>query len=674
MSKIALRMSSFGHVVIFLGTVLLVMTGLAAAWVAWQVLAERAFNAHLVIYADDAREPIASFRGKSYAMREERPLRDYPPLLLDAVILMEDRRFYQHGGLDLRAVVRAGWANARGWRIAEGGSTLTQQLARLQYLNGERTFSRKIKEAALALTLEAGLSKEEILERYLNEIYLGQHGTLEVRGMAAASRLYLGKEPRSLQPGEVALLVGLIRSPNRTSPALFPRRARERRDLVLRRLRAAGKLAEAEYRRAVKEPVRLAKSSTVEAGHFLDYVRKEIEAELPRSARAGTLKVFTSLDLPTQRAAQQAVVQGLLRIERGQRREKGKAAEGALVALDVETGAIKAMVGGKSYRRSQFNRAVQARRQPGSLFKPFVYLAAFETRRGSGGAVLTPATLIEDRPVAMVTGKQRWMPRNFEGRYHGKVRLRESLERSLNAATIAVAEQVGLSRVIDQARASGIQSPLRPGPATLLGASEVSLLEIAAAYGTLAREGQWIKPTAVRRVVDHRGRVLLEVKGEARRAASPQAAFLVTSILQGTIEQGTAASARQLGLARPAAGKTGTSNDLRDAWFVGYTPDLLAGVWVGVDSGAPLRLTAAQAALPLWTHFIEQASAGHPPRGFQPPPGIVTARIDPASGLRVGAGCPGGVDEVFIEGTEPAETCPEGESSLLRWLRRLFSH
>ena len=668
------RMSFFGRAVILMGTVLLLMVGFAAAWAAWQVLAERAFKTHLVIYGDGAREPIAAFRGKSYEMRDERPLRDYPPLLLDAVILMEDRRFYQHRGLDLRAVVRAAMANARGWRIAEGGSTLTQQLARLRYLNGERTFSRKIKEAALALTLEAALSKQDILERYLNEVYLGQEGTLEVHGMAAASRLYLGKEPRSLQPGEVALLVGLIRSPNRTSPALFPQRARERRDLVLRRLRETGRLTGAEYRRAVKGPVRVAKSSTLEAGHFLDYVRKEVETELPRSARAGTLKVFTSLDLPTQRAAQQAVVRGLLRIDKGQRRGEGKAIEGALVALDVETGAIKAMVGGRSYRRSQFNRAVQARRQPGSLFKPFIYLAAFEARRGSGGAALTPATLVEDRPVAMVAGKQRWTPRNFEGRYYGKVRARESLERSLNAATIAVAEQVGLSRVIDQARASGIQSPLRPGPATLLGASEVSLLEITAAYGTLARAGQWIKPTAVRRVVDDQGRVLFEVKRAPHRAASPQAAFLVTSILQGTIEQGTAASARRLGLARPAAGKTGTSNDLRDAWFVGYTPDLLAGVWVGVDSGVPLRLTAAQAALPLWTHFIEQASAGRPPRGFQPPPGIVTARIDPASGLRVGAGCPGGVDEIFIEGTEPAEVCPERESFLLKWLRRLFSH
>ncbi len=348
--------------------------------------------------------------------------------------------------------------------------------------------------------------------------------------------------------------------------------------------------------------------------------------------------------------------------------------EGALVALDVETGAIKAMVGGKRYQQSQFNRAVQARRQPGSLFKPFVYLAAFEVRRGGGGATLTPASLVEDRPLAVAVGSEQWTPRNFEGRYYGRVRAREALERSLNAATIRVAEQVGLTRVLDQARASGIESPLRPWPATLLGASEVSLLEITAAYGTIARGGEWIRPHAVRRVVDAQGRVLFEDGRQARRAASPQASFLVTSLLQGAIDRGTAASARRLGLTRPAAGKTGTSNDLRDAWFVGYTPDLVAGVWVGVDSGASLRLAAAQAALPVWTQFIEKASVGRPARNFQPPPGIVTAKIDPTSGLRVSGGCPGGVEEIFIQGTEPTETCPEGEFFLLRWLRRLFSN
>ncbi len=335
--------------------------------------------------------------------------------------------------------------------------------------------------------------------------------------------------------------------------------------------------------------------------------------------------------------------------------------------------AIKAMVGGRDYRRSQFNRAAQARRQPGSLFKPFVYLAAFEARRGSGASAITAATVVEDRPLALAVGNERWTPRNFEGRYYGKVRVREALERSLNAATIQIGEQAGLSRVLDQARASGIESRLRPGPATLLGASEVSLLEITAAYGTLARGGEWIKPRAIRKVEDDRGRVLFEDRQQMRRAASPQAAFLVTSLLQGTIDRGTGASARRLGLARPAAGKTGTSNDLRDAWFVGYTPDLVAGVWVGVDSGASLRLTGAQAALPIWARFIEQASAGHPARGFRPPPGIVTARIDPTSGLRVSAGCPGGMDEIFIQGTEPAETCPESEFLLVSWLRRLFS-
>ncbi len=665
-------MPPFGRVVIFLGTSLMLMMGLTAAWAFWQLAGDHV-GTHLVLYAEGVTEPIAHFRRGSYDLREDRPLSAYPFLLIDAVLLMEDRRFYQHRGVDLWAVMRAVWVNVRHGTIMQGGSTLTQQLARLRYLNRERTFSRKVKEAVLALTLEAALTKDEILERYLNEVYLGQHGTYEVHGMAAASRVYLGKEPGALRPGEAALLVGLIRAPNMASPLVFPRRARARRDLVLRRLLEEGKLGKADYRRALKEPVRVAKSSTVEAPHFLDFVRKEVEANLSGRARASALRVFTTLDLASQQVAEQAVARGLSRLDGRQRRGTGDTLEGALVALDVETGAIKAMVGGRSYQKSQFNRAVQARRQPGSLFKPFVYLAAFEARRADGSFAITPGTIIDDRPVTVAVGDQRWTPRNFEGRYYGKVRVRQALERSLNAATIAVGEQVGLRRVIDQARASGIESRLQPGAATLLGASEVSLLEITAAYGTLAREGEWIRPRAIRKVVDDQDRVLFEDRREARRAASPQAAFLVTSILQGAIDRGTGASARRLGLARPAAGKTGTSNNRRDAWFVGYTPDLVAGVWVGVDSGASVRLTGAQAALPLWTQFIERVSSGRPAREFRPPPGIVAGKIDPTSGLRVSAGCPGGVDEIFIQGTEPAETCPEGEFFLLRWLRRLFS-
>jgi penicillin-binding protein 1B len=626
-----------------------------------------------MIYADGADEPMVTFRGASYVLGDERSLNAYPSLLIDAVLLMEDRRFYEHHGVDLRAVMRAAWANAQHGSIVQGGSTLTQQLARSRYLTRERTFSRKIKEAALALGMEIILSKQEILERYLNDVYLGQRGTYEVRGMTAASRHYLGKEPGALRPDEVALLVGLIRSPNTTSPLVSLRRARERRDRVLRRMWEERRLSDVDYRRALKEPVRVVRDSTVEATHFLDFVRKELEAKLAGASNGGTLKVFTTLDMAMQQAAYRAVVHGLSKLDGRRKRTPGTATEGALVALDVEAGAVRAMVGGRDYRRSQFNRAVQAKRQPGSLFEPFIYLAAFEAGRADGREALTPATIVDDRPVAPDVGSERWMPRNFGGHYYGKVRLREALERSLNAATITIGEQVGLGRVIDQAKASGIESRLRPDPATLLGASEVSVLEITAAYGTLARGGKWLKPHAIRKVEDGQGHVLFEERRDARRAASPQAAFLVTSLLQGTIERGTAASTRALGLTRAAAGKTGTSNDLRDAWFVGYTPDLVAGVWVGVDSGEPLQLTGAQAALPIWTQFIEQASVGHAPQSFEPPPGIVTAKIDPASGLRLTPGCSGGVEEVFIRGTEPMAACSQGEFALWRWARRLFS-
>jgi 1A family penicillin-binding protein len=648
------------------------LAGVTVVWAVWHVLAGQAFGPTLLIYADGANTPMAVFNGSAYELREERPVNAYPSLLVDAVLLMEDRRFYEHYGVDVRAVMRAAWTNIRRGSIVQGGSTLTQQLARLRYLNHERTFWRKMKEAVLAVGLETVLSKQVILEQYLNEVYLGQRGAYEVRGITVASRHYFGKEPGALRPAEVALLVGIIRSPNAASPFVSLRRARERRDLVLRRLRQEQRLSETDYDRAVKEPVRVRRDSAVETAYFLDFVRKELEAKLSGVSDGGTLKVYTTLDMATQQSADRAVVQGLLKLDGRRKASPEHAAEGALVALDVQHGAVKAMVGGRNYRRSQFNRAVQARRQAGSLFKPFIYLAAFEIGRSNGDDALTPATLVPDRPLTRVVGHERWMPKNFNDRYHGTVRLREALEQSLNAATISIGEQVGLSRVIEQARAAGIESPLRPSPATLLGASEVSVLEITAAYGTLARGGEWLRPYAIRRVEDNRGRVLFEERREARRAASPQAAFLVTSILQGTIERGTAASAHGFGLTREAAGKTGTSNEMRDAWFVGYTPDLIAGVWVGIDSGARLQLTGAQAALPIWTQFVEQASVGHPPQSFELPPGIVTAKIDPASGLRLTPECPGGMDEVFIQGTEPRATCSESGFALFKWLRRLF--
>lgn len=652
---------------------LVLLAGFAAGWTIWQAVAGRLFSPTLLIYADGGDTPMAVFDGSAYELREDRPLSAYPSLLIDAVLLTEDRRFYEHYGVDLRAVVRALWINAQRGTIVQGGSTLTQQLARLRYLNHERTVWRKIKEAALAVGLEITLSKREILEQYLNEVYLGQRGIYEVRGMTAASRHYLGKEPEALRPAEVALLVGLIRSPNTASPLVSLARARERRNLVLRRLRDEGGVSEVAYDRAVKEPVRVGRDSTVEVSYFLDVVRKDLDSKMSGVSSRGTLKIFTTLDIATQRSAHRAVVRGLSALDGRRKKTSEHILEGALIALDVQRGGIKAMVGGRSYQRSQFNRAVQARRQPGSLFKPFVYLAAFETGGRNGNRVLTPATLVPDRPLVRTVGNEQWMPKNFNNRYYGEVRLREALEQSLNTATVAIGEQVGLGRVIEQAVAAGIESPLHPTPATLLGASEVALLEMTAAYGTLARGGEWLRPYAIKRIEDGDGRILYEEKGEGRRAASPQAAFLVTSMLRGVFERGTAAAAHGLGLTRDAAGKTGTSNEMRDAWFVGYTPELIAGVWVGIDSGVSLQLTGAQAALPIWTQFVEQASAGSPLRRFEPPPGIVTAKIDPASGLRLIPGCPGGVDEVFIQGTEPGAGCPQREFALFGWVRRLFA-
>lgn len=382
------QVSSRGRVVMRLRISLLLLAGFAAICVIRYGMPDGAFDSTLLIYTDGASKPVAIFNGSAYELRDERPLNAYPPLLIDAVLLMEDRRFYTHHGVDGRAIIRAAWANVQHGSIVQGGSTLTQQLTRSRYLTHERTFLRKIKEVLLALGMETVLSKQEILERYLNEVYLGHRGTYEIRGIAAAARSYLGQEPGTLRPAEVALLVGLIRSPNTVSPLVSLQRARDRRDIVLRRLWDERRLSEAEYRRAVQEPIRAVRNSTVETRYFLDFVRKELAVKLSRVSGGRTLKVFTTLEMATQQAAHQAVAQGLLTLDR-QRERPGHIVEGALVALDVQHGAIKAMVGGRDYHRSQFNRAVQAKRQPGSLFKPFIYLAAFEVGR-EGGATRLP--------------------------------------------------------------------------------------------------------------------------------------------------------------------------------------------------------------------------------------------------------------------------------------------
>jgi len=589
-----------------------------------------------------------------------RPVRlpDVPQVLRNAVLVTEDARFYEHGGLDPRGILRALWTNVRKGRVAEGGSTITQQLVKSRLLNPERTLARKVNEALLSTALEWRYTKDQILEAYLNEIYLGQSGGSAIRGVGAASRAYFGKEVHQLTLPEAALLAGMIRGPNNYSPAVNPERARERRDVVLSRMRDLGKISEADHRRARKEPVRARTSPAngLMAPYFIDYVRAEIE----RNADIGLadlhgVRVYTTLDPVLQRLAEAAVVKGMDRLETLRPRLRRKTPEErlqvAMIVLDTATGQVRALVGGRDYRASQFNRAVLARRQPGSAFKPFVYLAALTPRKDA--TLFTAASLIEDAPITVMVDGKPWTPKNYDDRYEGPVTVRRALEGSLNTATVRVAQAVGLPVVIETARSLGVEVDLRPVPALTLGVFEITPLALARAYVPLANGGLAPAGGVVEAVADEGGRALWSASGEARPVIGAPEAYLITSLLEGVVNTGTGASARAAGVPGAVAGKTGTTNEGRDAWFVGYSSNLLALVWVGFDDGTPAGLSGSEGALPIWSEFMRQALDIYPGGAFPEPAGITHAKVDVTTGRLATAFCPLVATEVFLAGTEP---------------------
>ncbi|MGH7335171.1 MAG: PBP1A family penicillin-binding protein [Candidatus Rokuibacteriota bacterium] len=592
-------------------------------------------------------------------------LADTPPLLVDAVLAAEDHRFFEHGALDPRGLARAAWANLREGRTVQGGSTITQQLVKIRLLTPKRTLPRKLQEAWLAILVEARYSKNQILESYLNEIYLGQRGALAIRGVSAAARAYFGKEVHQLTAAEAALLAGMIRAPNTHSPSLNPERARRRRDAVLARMRDLGRLAPGAYDHARGEPLRvLARPAPGQpAPYFADYVRLELEQRFGDEARLGqqNLRVYTTLDLALQRFAENALARGLDRLETGlprlRRRDPQARIQAALIALDPATGEIRALVGGREYQASQFNRAIMARRQPGSAFKPFVYAAALAPRNGR--PLYTAASMVDDSPVTVTVGGKRWTPRNYENRYEGPVTVRRALERSLNAATVRIAQAVGPAAIVETARTFGFGDNLAAVPSVALGAFEATPFELARAYLPLANAGfRPGPPGTVRAVYQGDGTVVPSVSAPPAQVVTPAEAYLLTALLQGAVRSGTGAVGAVLGIPGDIAGKTGTTNEGRDAWFVGYSSRLLTVVWVGFDDGQPHQLTGAQAALPIWADFMRQALAAYPAPSFVAPEGVTSIDIDSTNGQRANEYCPLVIREVFLKGTEP-EACRE---------------
>lgn len=715
------------------------------------IAALRSYQPSLVtrVYADDNRQIGQFFVEK----RVLTPLSRIPKGLINAVIAVEDSRFYQHDGLDLIRIAKALAVDIVSLQLREGASTITQQLARSLFLTQEKSLKRKAKEILLALKIEGLLSKDEILEMYLNQIYFG-HGAY---GVQAAARTYFGKDVSELNLAEMAFVAGLPKAPSNYSPYFNPDRAKQRQGVVLKRMLDEGFISDSEFRDAYRQDLYFAKYQPQEdvAPYFLEYLRQQLTATYGEEmVYRGGLNVYTTLNFDMQKAAVAALREGLraidkrqgyrgpiardaeppadntagrsvsppkpddivegvvtkvgpqqatvavaggagvlaledatwarkrllppdfrtaevradaalnkivspgdrilVRVKRQERNggfvfalEQEPLVEGALVALDPRTGAIRAMVGGYDFKRSEFNRAVSARRQPGSAFKPMIYAAAIE-KGWSPASLLIDAPVMYDDPVL----KRIWKPTNYEDRFFGPITMREALVHSRNVATVKLLEQIGIPSAIDLARRVGITSPLAKDLSLALGSSSVGLLELTSAMGVFAAEGRRLEPVGLRSVTDHGGTVLAYYEPAPVAAISRETAYIVTNMLEDVVQSGTGIRARVLG--RPVAGKTGTTNEFADAWFVGYTPNLAAGVWVGFDDRRSLgdREAGASVALPVWVAFMKEALAQLPVQAFPIPDGIVFAKVDTKTGGLAASGEAAKV-EIFVRDTEP---------------------
>lgn len=612
---------------------------------------------------------VASYYSDALADRRPVTLEDLPEDLILSVLAAEDARFLKHKGLSIGGILRAAWVNLRAGGVVQGGSTLTQQLVKNLYLTHERRFERKVREALLSILLEMRYSKSEILQAYLNEIYWGRSGSVDVMGVGAASWAYFGKQPKQLTLAECATLAGMIQSPANRDPRSRPEAAKERRDEVLQRLAQLNWLPKERLEHAVAQPVAARAEALVAKGapYFADAMAEEARRRfgLTNLDDAGFV-LHTTLDSQDQKAAEDAVAWGLQALEDGW--EKGRTTttplQSALVSLDPADGSVRAWVGGRDYGKSQFDRVRDASRQAGSSFKPIVYAAAFERR------VAHPASFLEGSPYTVELASGPWTPQNSNGEYEEWVSVRSALERSLNVPTARLAEQVGLDKIIEMSRRLGVQSPLKSYPALALGAMEVTPLELATVYATLASGGVRHEPHGLVAVYDRQGQ---EVPGQEvqapRRVLGEDVAFVVTQMLQGVLDHGTGSGARRDGLTDPLAGKTGTTNDRRDSWFAGYSPERVSLVWVGYDDNSTTRLSGSRAALPIWTRFTAAVRPASGYSDFRVPEGVTLGHIDPRTGGLAHYACSQRRAEYFLSDYLPGALCADDDP---RWRRRVF--
>ena len=594
------------------------------------------------------------------------------PRVVQAVLAIEDRRFYDHPGIDPIGMGGAVFSYVTGRRARmAGASTITQQLVRNVFLpkfDGmtletarERSPRRKVLEMFVSVILTIKASKDEILEMYLNDVPLGQRGSFAIMGVSEAARLFFGKDVSNVSLAEAATIAGVIQSPSALSPFNNPQRCRERRNVVLDAMVEAGYAEPHAAGSASDEPLAVVQRALeAEAPYFVDYVGQSLDDLYPglTTTTDKAVDVNTTLDLHLQRLAQDAVRNGLTKVDQllSRRKRKGKA-EAALIAVDPRTGEILAFVGGRSYNQSQYNRVALSRRQPGSVFKPFVFLAAFEQAAALGRTDVTPASITRDEPETFEFDDQVWTPENYEKTYDGPITFRHALAHSRNLATIHVAQAAGYDHVAALWKKLGVGTAPKAYPSIALGVFEATPYEIAEAYTIFPNLGSLRPLKHILSITSGGANVTKKPKAGVREIARRDTTYLVTNMMRSVLNEGTAAGARSAGFTLDAAGKTGTTNDLRDAWFVGFTPELLTVVWVGFDDNQPVGLSGSQAALPIWTEFMTRALAGRPGDEFDVPEGISFVDIDAATGKLAQPSCPRVIHEAFVAGTEPTQSC-----------------
>jgi penicillin-binding protein 1B len=621
-------------------------------------------------------EPLLITGLSEDANRTKRRLMTYdeiPPNLVHAVVAIEDRRFFEHSGVNFWRLFEAGIRDVTTGQKQQGGSTLTMQLARGFFLSPEKHFKRKIIEIVISFQLEHHFNKQQIFEMYANQINLGQRGSFSIDGFGEASQSYMGKDVRQLDLAECALLAGMIQRPNYFSPFRHPDRAIERRNLVLDSMVETGAITKDQAERAKEEPLHLASVSVdaSEAPYFVDLVHEQLMQKLgERDFNREGLRIYTSLDPELQRVATAAVESTVHvvdeQVDRLHAKEKklGQSyiyPQVALVALNPHTGQVLALVGGRNYGASQLNHSV-AKRPVGSIFKPFVYASAFQT--AAEGTMLpgqtklfSPVTMLSDEQTTYDVGGQEYTPRNYEGEYHGEATARVALMRSLNNATIGLAAMVGFDRVAQLARDAGIKSA-RGTPAMAIGAYDATPLDMAGAYTVFANKGLHLDPWMLASVRTPTGDVITDYTPTSKQILDPRVAYLTVNMMEAVLQgNGTGAGVRNMGFHSPAAGKTGTDHD---AWFAGFTSNLLCIVWVGNDDYTDIKLQGAFAAAPIWAAFMRQAvqlPQYSDTNGFAAPDGVEIVSLDKATNLLSDDTCPESYDAAFLDGTAPTDTC-----------------